>query len=78
MEEMRNAYRIFVLEPEGKRLLRIPRRGWKHNIKMNLKDIGYEGVDRIDLAQDKDGSLALMNTVMNLRVPKTVGVFLTT
>jgi hypothetical protein len=65
----RNAYRIMVGKPEGKRPLRRPRRRWVDNIKMDLRGIGWGGVDWIDLAQDRDQWRALVNTVMNLRVP---------
>jgi hypothetical protein len=58
-----------VGNPEGKRPLRKPRRRWADNIKMDLREIGCDGMDWIDLAQDKDQWRALMNAVMNLRVP---------
>jgi hypothetical protein len=61
----RNAYRILV----GKGPLRRPRRGWVDNIKMDLREIGWGDMDWIDLAQDRDQWRALMNTVMNVRVP---------
>jgi hypothetical protein len=67
--EKRNVYRILVGKPEGKRSLRRPRRRWEDNIKMDLRGIGWGGMDRIDLAQDRDQWRALVNTVMNLRVP---------
>jgi hypothetical protein len=69
MGEMRNAYRILVGKPEGKRRLRRPRRRWVDSIKMDLVEIGWDGMDWIDLAQDSDQWRALVNTVMNLRVP---------
>jgi hypothetical protein len=50
----RNAYRILVGKPEGKRSLGRPRRRWLNNIKMDLREIGWGGMDWIDLAQDKD------------------------
>jgi hypothetical protein len=53
MWEKRNAYRIFVGKPEGKIPLR-PRRRWVGNIKMDLREIGWDGVDWIDMAQDRD------------------------
>jgi hypothetical protein len=62
----RNAYRILVAKPEGKRPLVTPRCRWMDNIKMDLREIGWDGMDWIDLAQDRE---ALVNTVMNLRVP---------
>jgi hypothetical protein len=69
MEETRNAYGILVGKLEGKRPLGRPRRRWVHNIKMDLRDIGWDGMDWIKLAQDRDQWRALVNTVMNLRVP---------
>jgi hypothetical protein len=69
MGEKRNAYRILVGKPEGKRPLGRRRRRWVDNIKMVLREIGWDGMDWIDLAQDKDQWRALVNTVMNLRVP---------
>jgi hypothetical protein len=67
--EKRNAHRIFVGKPEGKRLLGRPRRRWVDNIKKHLREIGWDGVDWIDMAQDMDQWRALVNTVLNLRVP---------
>jgi hypothetical protein len=69
MGEKRNAYRILVEKPEGKIPLGRPRRRWVDNIKIYLREIEWDGVDWIDLAQDRDQWRALMNTVMNLRVP---------
>jgi hypothetical protein len=54
--EKRNAYRILVGKPEGKRPLGSPSRGWVDNIKMDLREIGWDGMDWIDLAQDKEPS----------------------
>jgi hypothetical protein len=54
MWEKRNAYRIFVRNPEGKRPLGKTRRRWVENIKIDLRDIGWDGMDWIDLAQDRD------------------------
>jgi hypothetical protein len=65
----RNAYRILVGNPEGKRPLRKPSRRWVDNIKLDLREIGWDGIDWIDLAQDIGQWRALVNTVMNLRVP---------
>jgi hypothetical protein len=67
--EKRNAYRILVGKPEGKRPLGIIKRMWVDNIKVGLREIGWDGMDWIDLAQDRDQWRALVNTVMNLRVP---------
>jgi hypothetical protein len=64
-----NRYRILVGKPEGKRPLGRPRRRWVDNIKMDLREIGWDGMDWIDLALDRDQWMALLNTVMNLRVP---------
>jgi hypothetical protein len=54
MEEMRSAYKILVREPGKKRLLGRPRSKWENNIRMDLMEIGWEGVDWINLAQDRD------------------------
>jgi hypothetical protein len=67
--EKRNAYRILVGKPEGKSPLRTRRRRWEDNIKMYLREIGWGGMDWIVLAQDRDQWRALVNMVMNLRVP---------
>jgi hypothetical protein len=69
MGEKRNAYRILVGKPEGKKPLGKPKRRWEDNIKINLREIGWGGMDWIDLAEDRDLWRALVNTVMNLRVP---------
>jgi hypothetical protein len=69
MGEKRNACRILVGIPEGKRPLGRPRRRWVNNIKMDLRDIEWDGIDWIHLAQNRDQWRALVNTVMNLRVP---------
>jgi hypothetical protein len=69
MGEKRNAYRILVGIPERKRPLGRPRRRWVDNIKMDLREIGWDGMDWIDLAQNRDQWRALVNMVMNLRVP---------
>jgi hypothetical protein len=58
-----------VGKPEEKRLQGRPRRRWVDNIKSDLREIGGDGMDWIDLAQDRDQWRALVNTVMNLRVP---------
>jgi hypothetical protein len=67
--EKRNAYRVLAGNPEGKRPLGRRKHRWEDNIKMDLKHTRWEGVDWIDLAQDRDKWQAVVNTVMNLRVP---------
>jgi hypothetical protein len=74
--EKRNAYRILVGKPEGRRSLGRPRRRLEDNIKTNLGERGWRGTQCIDLAQDRDQWSALANTVMNLRVPYNVEKFL--
>jgi hypothetical protein len=69
MGENKNADRILVGKPEGKRPLERQRRMFVDNIKVDLREIGRDGMDWIDLAQETDQSRALVNTVMNLRVP---------
>jgi hypothetical protein len=69
MGEKRNAYRLLVGKPEGRRLLGIPRRRWLDNIRMDLVDVGWGDENWIGLAQDKDRWRALVNLVVNLRVP---------
>jgi hypothetical protein len=64
-----NTHRILLGKPEGKRPLGRPKSRWVDNIKMDLREIGWDGMDWIDLAQDKNQWRALVNTVMNLRVP---------
>jgi len=68
MGEGRDVHRVLVTKPEGKRPLGRPRRRWEGNIKMNLREVGGGG-DWIELAQDRDRGRALVNTVMNFRVP---------
>jgi hypothetical protein len=68
MGEKRNAYRILLGKPEDKRPLGRPRLRWMDNIKIDLREIGWDGVDWIDVAQDRDQWRALVNTVINLRV----------
>jgi hypothetical protein len=67
--ETRNAYRILVGKPEGKRPLGRPRRRWVDNIKMNLREIGWDGRDWIELAQDMEQWRTLVNTAMKLQAP---------
>jgi hypothetical protein len=69
MGEVRGAYNILVERPEGRRPLGRPRRRWEDNIKMDLGEIGFGEADWIHWVQDGDRWRALVNTVMNLRVP---------
>jgi hypothetical protein len=69
MEEKRNAYRILAGKPEGERPLGRPRRRGMGSIKMDLSEIGRDGSDWMDMAQDRDQWRVLVNTLMNLRVP---------
>ena len=68
MEEGSGVHRVLVGKPEGKRPLGKPRRRWEDNIKMDLQEVGRSG-DWMELAQDRDRWRALVNTVINLRVP---------
>jgi hypothetical protein len=67
--ENRGVYRVFVGRPEGKRPLGRPRRRWEDNININITEIGIDGANWIRLAQDRVQRRAVVNTVMNLRVP---------
>jgi hypothetical protein len=69
MGEKRNVYRLLVGKPEGKRPLGRPRRRWMDNIKMGLLKTEFSVVDSIGLTQDRYRSRALVNSVMNFRVP---------
>jgi hypothetical protein len=69
MGEKRNACRLWVGKPEGKRLLGRPSRMWVNNIRMYLGEVGWSDVDWIGLAQDTNRWRALVNVVMNVRVP---------
>jgi hypothetical protein len=69
MGEKRNAYRILVGKADGKKPLGRPRCRWVDDIKMDLREIEWDGMDWIDLAQNRDLCMALVNTAMNLRVP---------
>jgi hypothetical protein len=71
--EKRTTYRLLVGNPEGKRPLGIPRRGWVENINMDLVEFGWGGVDWIGLVQGRDKWRALVNAVMRLRVPQIAG-----
>jgi hypothetical protein len=63
------AYRVLLGKPEGKRPLEKPRHRWKYNIKTDLREIEWGGMDWVDLAEDRDQWMALVKTVVNLRVP---------
>ena len=77
MGEKRGVYRVLVGKPEGKRTLGRPRHRWENNIKMDLQKVGCGGMEWIDLVQDRDRWRAVVNAVMNLRVPQHVVNFLT-
>jgi hypothetical protein len=64
-----NAYRLLVEKPQGKRPLGRPRRRWVDNIRMDLGEVGWGDVDWIGLAKDRNWWRALVNSVLNLRVP---------
>ncbi|KAJ4440018.1 hypothetical protein ANN_08149 [Periplaneta americana] len=72
MGESRNAYRVLVGRPEGKRPLGRSRRRWEDNIKMDLREVGYDDRDWINLAQDRDRWRAYVRAAMNLRKPKKI------
>jgi hypothetical protein len=69
MREGRNTYGLLVGKPEGKRPIGRPRCMWENNIRMDLLEMGWGGVDWIGLAQDRDKQRALVNAVTNLWVP---------
>ena len=77
MGEGRGVHRVLVGKPEGKRPLGRPRRRWEDNIKLDLQEVEEGCGDWMELAQDRDRWRALVSTVMNLRVPKNAGNFLT-
>jgi hypothetical protein len=68
MGEERKVYKVLVRKPEGKRPLGRPRRRWEDGLRMDLREIGLEGVDWIRLAQDRDRWRAVVSAVMSLRV----------
>jgi hypothetical protein len=73
MGEKRNAYRLLMGKPEGKRPLGRARCRWVDNIRMDLGEVGWGDVDWIGLAQDRNRWRALVNSVLNLRVPRNAG-----
>ena len=74
IEEGRSVFKILTGKPTGKRPLGGPRRGWENNIRMDLKEIGINMRNWIDLAQDRDYWRALMNVALNLWIPLNHGV----
>ena len=69
MDQTRNAYRVLVGKSEGKRSLGRPRRRWENNIKFDLREVGCDPGERIELSEDSDQWRAFVRAVMNLRVP---------
>jgi len=76
MGEERGVYRFLVGKPEGKRPLGRPRRRWVDNIRTDLQELRCGYMDWIGLAQDRDRWRTLVSAVMNLRVPRNAGNFL--
>ena len=69
MDEGRSAFKILTGKPTGKRPLGRPRRRWENNIRMDLEEIGINAGNWVDSAQNRDYWRALVNAVLNLRVP---------
>jgi hypothetical protein len=69
MGEKIGIYRFLGKKPEAKKPFGRPRDRWEDNTKMNLQEVGYGGMDWIDLAQDRDRRRAVVNVVMNFRIP---------
>jgi hypothetical protein len=69
MEKWRNTYRLLVGKPEGMRPLGRPRRRWLDNIRVDLAEVGWSDVDWLGLIRDRDRWRALVNSVLNLRIP---------
>jgi hypothetical protein len=64
-----DAFRVLLGKPEGRKPMGRPGHKWKYNIKLNLQHVGFGGMDWIALAQERDSCRALVNAIMNLRVP---------
>jgi hypothetical protein len=69
MGDRTGAHRVLVGRPDGMRSFGRPGRRWEDNIKMELKEVGWRGMEWIDMAQDRDRWRSLVNAVMNLHVP---------
>ena len=69
MRGRRSEYRVLVGKPEGKKPLGRPRRRWEDNVKMDLQEVGCEGVDWIELVKNRDRCRTFVNAVMTIRVP---------
>ena len=69
MEERRGVYKILVGKPEGMRSLGRPTRKWEDNIKISLQKVGYESMEWIDVARDRDRCRAIVNAVISIWVP---------
>jgi len=74
MGERRGIYRVLVGKPEGNRPLGRPRHRWKDNINMDIQQVRCGSMEWIELAQDSDSWRALVNVIMNLRVPQNAGI----
>ena len=74
MGEGRGVHRVLIGKPERKRPLGRPRLRWEDNIKMDLREVGGDGGDWMELAHDRDRWRSLVDRVRNLRVPKMRGI----
>ena len=77
MEESRSDFKILTGNPTGKRLLRMRRRRWEDNIRLDLEDTGLNAGNLVDSAQDRNYRKALVNAVLNLKVPEAKELFIT-